>query len=1139
MRARRTKTTRSASGKFPLKQSQTTRAMSNTIERTGSRKSWVIHNPEDTTNESIMLKLMDVQNQAVRTIVPWFHKQMPASYFHSTDVDQRIWHLTAMTSLFANVKSGGRSGSGELNASAHPEIMAWSPSGGELLFISHNSEEQSAKVLRRSVSRASLNIDFRRLMGSSTAQEKQSATHKSVPISTEVNGVKQSLSRINKFASLDGTLTMWSFMYGPQSSCSDSLERNAAINAERALAYAASQGKSEAEIKDLEWYLNEAGSKEYVSLMTSPRRLCLHHDLYNQVAGTEDVKVHVEPWEGRINLAGTIEPPSENERMITIAAPNVIPKLVMSKVSDIVTSFDLTINGVHVDMMRPPPGHVVDEPGHADLVLVRFQVGQYNRTDDNWDLLAQEIKRLKWYDNKTFDYLVGDRGDEKGFHLHHAEVLSGLINLTNARLGKSNPHLYTRNNISNLIEHPVHWPIARRVASLFYDRFDPDREGGKMSQEEFDAASEEIRTSIHTKVLAGAQISEESATVLYSMLDAVGATLRTNLFVDDRYALSLRLDPAYMGVNELMKSTPDEELPTPFGTFYIHGRSCDAFHVRFRDISRGGLRVVVPKENHEIEAQRMYDEAYSLAFAQQLKNKDIPEGGSKAVCLVRPGPYSKEDPHYLVRKSVKAFGDALLDLNTESEETKSRIVDWYGKDEQIYLGPDENIIPEDITWLIDRAHKRGYPNPDAFMSSKPMSGINHKEFGVTSTGVNVFLDVALRQSLDIDPESEPFTVKMTGGTDGDVAGNCLRLLDQSYGSNARLVGICDGTATIEDPEGIDMGEILRLVEEDEPLCSFRPERSADSTIFTLADTPEGVAARNTMHNRVKADAFVPAGGRPNTINVTNYSAFLDPETGTPSSSLIVEGANLFLTPMARKALFDEAGVHVVKDSSANKCGVVTSSYEIMCAMVSSESEFLEHKSAIVGDVQAKLRHLARIEAELIFREFAQHGRATALPQISNRISHAIIRCHDAIASTLDQRGDDASFLLADSSDTTMEIIDDHLPSALSSVLKASSDGFEERVARVPLAYRRNIVASNLSSKIVYTEGLNFVEQIHDDALASTVERYLASMHDVKRLRDALGDGDSDGATLSDDVAKELAGVLKSPGIAAALTMSRV
>ena len=45
-------------------------------------------------------------------------------------------------------------------------------------------------------------------------------------------------------------------------------------------------------------------------------------------------------------------------------------------------------------------------------------------------------------------------------------------------------------------------------------------------------------------------------------------------------------------------------------------------------------------EQHALESARQYSEAFSLAFAQQLKNKDIPEGGSKAVCLVRRGKYS-------------------------------------------------------------------------------------------------------------------------------------------------------------------------------------------------------------------------------------------------------------------------------------------------------------------------------------------------------------------------------------------------------------------------------------------------------------------------------------------------------------------
>ena len=111
-----------------------------------------------------------------------------------------------------------------------------------------------------------------------------------------------------------------------------------------------------------------------------------------------------------------------------------------------------------------------------------------------------------------------------------------------------------------------------------------------------------------------------------------------------------------------------------------------------------------------------------------------------------------------MRKSVKAFTDSILDLIVQTDETKDKIVDYYGKPEILYLGPDEQVIPDDINWVVKRAAERGYPTPAAFMSSKPRAGINHKEYGVTSEGVNVFLDVGLRHVLGIDPTSEPFTV---------------------------------------------------------------------------------------------------------------------------------------------------------------------------------------------------------------------------------------------------------------------------------------------------------------------------------------------------------------------------------------------
>src|SRR5690606_35876232 len=124
--------------------------------------------------------------------------------------------------------------------------------------------------------------------------------------------------------------------------------------------------------------------------------------------------------------------------------------------------------------------------------------------------------------------------------------------------------------------------------------------------------------------------------------------------------------------------------------------------------------------------------------------------------------------------------------------------------------------------------------------------------------------------------------------------------------------------------------------------------------------------RNTMHNRVVADAFVPAGGRPETIHEGNWRDFL--RDGAPSSRVIVEGANLFITPEARRLLATEAGVVIVKDSSANKCGVICSSFEVVASMLLSSDEFLEVKERFVREVIERLRELARREASLLFRE---------------------------------------------------------------------------------------------------------------------------------------------------------------------------
>ena len=114
---------------------------------------------------------------------------------------------------------------------------------------------------------------------------------------------------------------------------------------------------------------------------------------------------------------------------------------------------------------------------------------------------------------------------------------------------------------------------------------------------------------------------------------------------------------------------------------------------------------------------------------------------------------------------------------------------------------------------------------------------------------------------------------------------------------------------------------MRLVEHSLSIVAFDASKLSPEGVSLSAATEKGLTMRNTMHFRVKSDVFVPAGGRPNTINNDNWRDFID-EHNVPSSKLIVEGANIFITPEARQKLYETAKVAIVKDSSANKVSTI-------------------------------------------------------------------------------------------------------------------------------------------------------------------------------------------------------------------------
>jgi glutamate dehydrogenase len=203
---------------------------------------------------------------------------------------------------------------------------------------------------------------------------------------------------------------------------------------------------------------------------------------------------------------------------------------------------------------------------------------------------------------------------------------------------------------------------------------------------------------------------------------------------------------------------------------------------------------------------------------------------------------------------------------------------------------------------------------------------------------------------------------------------------------------------------------------------------------------------------VEADLFIPGGGRPETIDGRNWEQYLLPD-GRPSSRAIVEGANSFITPEARLQL-QKKGVLLLRDASANKCGVISSSYEIIANLLLSEEEFLQHKKRYVKDVLDILVRRASDEAHLIMARRREQG----LPgtEISDRISGEINGHYARLFRFFQARAGLSGEPLFRAA------ILSHLPAIFREVPR-----FRRRVDRLLPKYRSAILAAEIGSSMVY------------------------------------------------------------------------
>jgi glutamate dehydrogenase len=153
------------------------------------------------------------------------------------------------------------------------------------------------------------------------------------------------------------------------------------------------------------------------------------------------------------------------------------------------------------------------------------------------------------------------------------------------------------------------------------------------------------------------------------------------------------------------------------------------------------------------------------------------------------------------------------------------------------------------------------------------------------------------------------------------------------------------------------------------------------------------------------------------------------------------------------------GIVIIRDASANKCGVISSSYEIIANLLMSEAEFLAFKEDYVADVLTLLEKRARDEAELLFRRWKDAGRSISLTEISDALSREMNGWYAKLFDFLLCRPE----LLA--TRHFRRVLRSHLPAF---VVKHTL--FRRRTSRLPLKYRCAMVASEIAASIVYRGG---------------------------------------------------------------------
>ncbi|KUM91132.1 NAD-glutamate dehydrogenase [Streptomyces pseudovenezuelae] len=337
---------------------------------------------------------------------------------------------------------------------------------------------------------------------------------------------------------------------------------------------------------------------------------------------------------------------------------------------------------------------------------------------------------------------------------------------------------FSQDYMEDTLRHNVH--TTRLLVSLFEARMSPDRQ--RAGHELVDALLEELDAALDQV----ASLDEDR--ILRSFLTVIKATLRTNFFQEAAGGkphdyVSMKFDP---------QAIPDLPAPRPAFEIWVYSPRVEGVHLRFGKVARGGLRWSDRREDFRTEI-------LGLVKAQMVKNTVIVPVGAKGGFVAKQLPDPSVDRDAWLAEGIasyKMFISALLDItdNMVAGEVvpPADVVRHDEDDTYLVVAADKGTATfSDIANGV--AESYNFWLGDAFASGGS-AGYDHKGMGITARGAWESVKRHFRE-LDLDTQSEDFTVVGIGDMSGDVFGNGMLLSE-----HIRLVAAFDHRHIFIDPK---------------------------------------------------------------------------------------------------------------------------------------------------------------------------------------------------------------------------------------------------------------------------------------------------------------------------------------------------